>query len=135
MTFHPLVAEWVSRTFASPTRPQEQAWDELAAGRDVLVSAPTGSGKTLAAFLLCLDRLIRAALEGRLEDRIEAVYVSPLKALSNDIQKYLERPLAEIAALAGEKGLLMPPVRVAVRTGDTTAWERARILKPAAHIL
>src|SRR5262245_18665988 len=135
MTFHPLVAEWVSRTFASPTRPQEQAWDELAAGRDVLVSAPTGSGKTLAAFLMCLDRLIRAALEGALSDRIEVVYVSPLKALSNDIQKNLERPLGEIAALAGEKGILLPPVRVAVRTGDTPAWERQRMSKQPPHIL
>ena len=127
MNLHPLVAEWFSRSFTAPTQPQELAWAEVSAGNDVLVSAPTGSGKTLAAFLLCLDRLIRAALEGRLDDRVEVVYVSPLKALSNDIQKNLERPLAEIAALAAEKGLLLPPVRVAVRTGDTPAWERQRM--------
>ena len=85
----------------------------------MLISAPTGSGKTLAAFLSCLDRLVRAALDGSLRDETQVVYVSPLKALSNDIQKNLERPLSEIAKLAGEKGLLMPPIRVAVRTGDT----------------
>ena len=122
MNLHPLVDEWFSRSFSRPTPPQELAWAELSTGCDVLVSAPTGSGKTLAAFLLCLDRLVCAALEGRLEDRIEVVYVSPLKALSNDIQKNLERPLAEIAELAGSKGLLLPPIRVAVRTGDTPAW-------------
>src|SRR5580765_5045650 len=98
MTFHPLVDEWFRRTLGTPTPAQENAWEELAKGHDVLVSAPTGSGKTLAAFLLCLDRLVRAALDGTLEDRTEVVYVSPLKALSNDIQKNLERPLAEIAA-------------------------------------
>ena len=135
MNLHPLVTEWFSRSFTAPTQPQELAWAEVSAGHDVLVSAPTGSGKTLAAFLLCLDRLIRAALEGSLEDRVEVVYVSPLKALSNDIQKNLERPLAEIAALAAEKGLLLPPVRVAVRTGDTPAWERQRMIKQPPHIL
>lgn len=135
MHFHPLVEEWFRCSFAAPTEPQELAWTELAAGNDVLVSAPTGSGKTLAAFLLCLDRLVRAALRGALENRTEVVYVSPLKALSNDIQKNLERPLAEIAALAGEKGLLMPPIRVAVRTGDTPAAERQLMLKKPPHIL
>jgi ATP-dependent Lhr-like helicase len=135
MDLHPLVAEWFSRTFSAPTPSQESAWAEIAAGHDVLVSAPTGSGKTLAAFLLCLDRLIRAALSGSLQDDIEVVYVSPLKALSNDIQKNLERPLAEIAALAGEKGILMPPIRAMVRTGDTPMWERQRMLKQPPHIL
>src|SRR5262245_41632865 len=112
MNLHPLVADWFSRSFAAPTQPQELAWAEVSAGHDVLVSAPTGSGKTLAAFLLCLDRLIRAAMEGTLGDRIEVVYVSPLKALGNDIQKNLERPLSEIAALAGERGILLPPIRI-----------------------
>src|SRR5438093_6116074 len=135
MNLHLLVAEWFSRTFAAPRPRQEFAWAELAAGRDVLVSAPTGSGKTLAAFLLCLDRLIHASLEGALQDRIEVVYVSPLKALSNDIQKNLERPLAEIAALAGEKGLLAPPIRVAVRTGDTPMAERQQMIKRPPHVL
>src|SRR6188474_1112878 len=109
MIFHPIVEEWFKRSFNAPTEPQTLAWTELSAGNDVLVSAPTGSGKTLAAFLLCLDRLVRAALDGTLEDRTDTVYVSPLKALSNDIQKNLERPLAEITALANERGMLMPP--------------------------
>src|SRR5215471_8509076 len=108
MHFHPLIHEWFTRSFAGATPVQEQAWTEIAAGHDTLISAPTGSGKTLAAFLLCLDRLVRAALEHRLEDRIEVLYVSPLKALGNDIQKNLERPLAEITALAKEKGIELP---------------------------
>jgi Lhr-like helicase len=135
MLFHPIIEEWFRRTLGSPTPAQEDAWAELAAGHDVLVSAPTGSGKTLAAFLLCLDRLVRAALDGSLEDRTDAVYVSPLKALSNDIQKNLERPLAEITALANEHGLQMPPIRVALRTGDTTAAERQKMARRAPHIL
>jgi ATP-dependent Lhr-like helicase len=135
MMFHPIVEEWFRRTLGSPTPAQENAWKELAAGNDVLVSAPTGSGKTLAAFLLCLDRLVRAALEGTLEDRTDTVYVSPLKALSNDIQKNLERPLAEITALAGERGLLLPPIRVALRTGDTTASDRQKMARKPPHIL
>ena len=135
MMFHPIVEEWFKRTLGSPTPAQENAWKELAAGNDVLVSAPTGSGKTLAAFLLCLDRLVRAALDGTLEDRTDAVYVSPLKALSNDIQKNLERPLAEIAALASERGLALPPIRVALRTGDTTASDRQKMARRAPHIL
>lgn len=135
MNFHPLIEEWFTRSFKGPTQPQEQAWKEITAGNDVLISAPTGSGKTLAAFLLCLDRLVRAALDGRLQDLTEVVYVSPLKALSNDIHKNLERPLAEIAALAAEKGLLMPPIRVALRTGDTPAHERQQMVKRPPHIL
>src|SRR5438128_279155 len=135
MQFHPIIQEWFERSFAHPTETQDLAWKEIIAGRDVLISAPTGSGKTLAAFLACLDRLVRAALEGSLLDETEVVYVSPLKALSNDIQKNLERPLQEIAKLAGEKGLLMPPLRVAVRTGDTPMAERQQMIKRPPHIL
>src|SRR5437870_2773525 len=135
MQFHPIIQEWFRRSFIQPTETQDLAWNEIIAGHDVLISAPTGSGKTLAAFLVCLDRLVRAALSGSLEDRTEAVYVSPLKALSNDIHKNLEKPLAEIAALAGEKGLLMPPIRAAVRTGDTPVLERQHMLKRPPHIL
>jgi len=135
MVFHPLIQEWFNRSFASATEPQLAAWKEISAGNDVLISAPTGSGKTLAAFLFCLDRLVRAALDGSLQDQTEVVYVSPLKALSNDIQKNLERPLGEIAELAGEKGLLMPPIRVALRTGDTPMHERQQMLKRPPHIL
>src|SRR5256885_4978557 len=135
MTFHPLVEEWFRITLGAPTAAQENAWKEISAGNDVLVSAPTGSGKTLAAFLLCLDRLVRAALDGTLENRLDTVYVSPLKALSNDIQKNLERPLAEITVLAKEHGLLLPPIRVALRTGDTTASERQKMARRGPHIL
>jgi ATP-dependent helicase Lhr and Lhr-like helicase len=132
---HPLVAEWFVAKFGSATEPQEQGWPEILAGRTTLISAPTGSGKTLAAFLICIDRLVRKALEGSLLDRTEVLYVSPLKALGNDIQKNLEGPLSEILALAAERGLLMPEIRTAVRTGDTLAKERREMLKRPPHIL
>ena len=132
---HPLVAEWFLGKFGSPTEPQEQGWPEILAGRTTLISAPTGSGKTLAAFLICIDRLVRKALEGDLVDRTEVLYVSPLKALGNDIQKNLEGPLSEILALAAERGMLMPEIRTAVRTGDTLAKERREMLKRPPHIL
>jgi ATP-dependent helicase Lhr and Lhr-like helicase len=132
---HPLVAEWFVRRFGTPTEPQEQGWPYILAGRTTLISAPTGSGKTLAAFLACIDRLVRKAVAGDLADRTEVLYVSPLKALGNDIQKNLEVPLGEILALAGECGLLMPEIRTAVRTGDTLAHERRAMLKRPPHIL
>src|SRR5215469_5529243 len=132
---HPLVAEWFISRFATPTEPQEQGWPHILAGRTTLISAPTGSGKTLAAFLACIDRLVRKALAGHLSDRTEVLYVSPLKALGNDIQKNLEIPLGEILALAGERGLLMPEIRTAVRTGDTLMPERRAMLKRPPHIL
>jgi ATP-dependent Lhr-like helicase len=132
---HPLVAEWFVRRFATPTEPQEQGWPHILAGRTTLISAPTGSGKTLAAFLACIDRLVRKALAGNLADRTEVLYVSPLKALGNDIQKNLEVPLGEILAMAGERGLLMPEIRTAVRTGDTLMPERRAMLKRPPHIL
>jgi ATP-dependent Lhr-like helicase len=132
---HPLVAEWFVERFGTPTEPQEQGWPHILAGRTTLISAPTGSGKTLAAFLACIDRLVRKALAGELRDRTEVLYVSPLKALGNDIQKNLEIPLGEILALAGERGLLMPEIRTAVRTGDTLQPERRAMLKRPPHIL
>src|SRR3954470_12389448 len=132
---HPLVQEWFVRRFGTPTEPQEQGWPHILAGRTTLISAPTGSGKTLAAFLACIDRLVRKALAGDLHDRTEVLYVSPLKALGNDIQKNLEIPLGEILQKAGERGLLMPEIRTAVRTGDTLAHERRAMLKRPPHIL
>ncbi len=132
---HPLVAEWFVRKFGTPTEPQEQGWPHILAGRTTLISAPTGSGKTLAAFLACIDRLVRKALAGELADRTEVLYISPLKALGNDIQKNLEVPLGEILAMAGERGLLMPEIRTAVRTGDTLQPERRAMLKRPPHIL
>jgi ATP-dependent Lhr-like helicase len=132
---HPLVAEWFVGRFGTPTEPQEYGWPHILAGRTTLISAPTGSGKTLAAFLACIDRLVRKALAGDLADRTEVLYVSPLKALGNDIQKNLEIPLGEILAMAGERGLLMPEIRTAVRTGDTLMPERRAMLKRPPHIL
>ncbi len=132
---HPLVAEWFVSRFGTPTEPQEHGWPHILAGRTTLISAPTGSGKTLAAFLACIDRLVRKALAGDLSDRTEVLYVSPLKALGNDIQKNLEIPLGEILALANERGLLMPEIRTAVRTGDTLQPERRAMLKRPPHIL
>jgi ATP-dependent helicase Lhr and Lhr-like helicase len=132
---HPLVAEWFVRKFATPTEPQEQGWPHILAGRTTLISAPTGSGKTLAAFLACIDRLVRKALAGELQDRTEVLYVSPLKALGNDIQKNLEVPLGEVLRMASDRGLLMPQIRTAVRTGDTLVSERRAMLKRPPHIL
>jgi len=135
VAFDPLVQRWFTSRFGSPTEPQALGWPEIASGRDTLISAPTGSGKTLAAFLICLDRLVRAARAQTLADETQVVYVSPLKALSNDVHRNLELPLAEIAALAGQEGILLPPIRTAVRTGDTPMPERARMLKKPPHIL
>ncbi len=132
---HPLVREWFVSRFGTPTEPQEQGWPHILAGRTTLISAPTGSGKTLAAFLACIDKLVRKALAGDLQDRTEVLYVSPLKALGNDIQKNLEVPLGEILQMAGERGLLMPEIRTAVRTGDTLTHERRAMLKRPPHIL
>src|SRR5207245_5720888 len=110
-------------------------WPHILAGKTALISAPTGSGKTLAAFLICIDRLVRKALSGELVDQTEVLYVSPLKALSNDIQKNLEVPLGEILQLAGQQGVIMPEIRTAVRTGDTLAHERRAMLAHPPHIL
>src|SRR5262252_5173089 len=132
---HPLVEEWFTSKFGTPTEPQELGWPHILAGCTTLISAPTGSGKTLAAFLACIDRLVRKALSGDLLDRIEVLYVSPLKALGNDIQKNLERPLGEIMQLAAERGLLMPEIRTFVRTGDTLPADRQKMLRRPPHIL
>ena len=132
---HPLVRDWFVGRFGTPTEPQLQGWPHILGGKTALISAPTGSGKTLAAFLICIDRLVRKALTSELMDRTEVLYVSPLKALSNDIQKNLEAPLGEILQLAGRRGMLMPEIRTAVRTGDTLAHERRAMLAHPPHIL
>ena len=121
--------------FGEPTEPQEQGWPHILANRTTLISAPTGSGKTLAAFLTCIDRLVRKAVSGDLLDTTQVLYVSPLKALGNDIQKNLEQPLAEIVQLASASGLLMPAIRTAVRTGDTLMKDRQSMLRRPPHIL
>src|ERR1700689_1570147 len=133
--FDPLVAEWFRTRFGTPTETQIQGWPEIRAGHDVLISAPTGSGKTLAAFLICLDRLVRAARAGELSNATEVVYISPLKALSNDVHKNLEIPLAEISELAKRHGIQLAPIRTSVRTGDTPAAERQQMGKHRPHIL
>src|ERR1700752_5239325 len=132
---HPVVQEWFAARFGRATEPQEQGWPHILAGKTTLISAPTGSGKTLAAFLACIDRLVRKAVSGELKDATEVLYVSPLKALGNDVQKNLEVPLGEILAMAGERGMLMPEIRTAVRTGDTLMHERRAMLKRPPHIL
>jgi ATP-dependent Lhr-like helicase len=101
-SFHPAVAVWFERSFSAPTAAQAAAWPAIQAGRHTLIAAPTGSGKTLAAFLAAIDGLVRQGLDGGLEDATQVVYVSPLKALSNDIQRNLEAPLAGIADALGK---------------------------------
>ena len=129
--FHPVVREWFESRFAAPTEAQILGWPAIAQGKHTLIAAPTGSGKTLAAFLLCIDRLLRESTAGKLPDQAQVAYVSPLKALSNDIHKNLAQPLEEMARLARARGLALPEIRVAVRTGDTPARERqARARKP-----
>jgi ATP-dependent Lhr-like helicase len=133
--FDPLVAEWFATRFGAPTEPQVRGWPEIRAGHDVLISAPTGSGKTLAAFLTAIEGLVRRARLGPLPDETEIVYVSPLKALSNDVHKNLELPLAEIAALAALRGVALAPIRTALRTGDTPQAERQKMTRQRPHIL
>ena len=133
--FHPVVDAWFRRRFVEPTPVQSQGWPVIAGGQDVLLTAPTGSGKTLAAFLHCLDALVRKAADGALEDRTEVVYVSPLRALSNDIRKNLEEPLGELRTIAAEMGVRALDIRTAVRTGDTSAAERRRGAKRPPHVL
>ncbi len=132
---HPIVQEWFSARFGAATEPQEQGWPHILAKKTTLISAPTGSGKTLAAFLTCIDQLVRKAIAGELSDTTQVLYVSPLKALGNDIQKNLEQPLGEILQLAGARGFLMPEIRTAVRTGDTLMKDRRLMLKRPPHIL
>lgn len=132
---HPLVRDWFLEKFGSPTEPQQQGWPHILAQRTTLISAPTGSGKTLAAFLACIDRLVRLAADGKLSNQTQVVYVSPLKALSNDIQKNLDAPLAEIKELALSRGIEMQEIVTAVRTGDTPLKDRQSMLKRRPHIL
>jgi ATP-dependent Lhr-like helicase len=133
--FHPLVERWFADRFSGVTEPQRLGWPAIHAGEDVLISAPTGSGKTLAAFLHSIDTLVRQAAAGDLPDETQVVYVSPLKALSNDVKKNLEIPLEGISALAAAAGSPLAGIRVSVRTGDTLPAERQRMTRRAPHIL
>ena len=144
--FHPVVHAWFTQKFGTPTAAQAEAWPLIAAGRNVLITAPTGSGKTLAAFLAGLDRLVRGGKDlgtgdgaeqanGQLPHHTFIVYVSPLKALSNDVRRNLETPLAEIQTLAEQMGHALPNIRTAVRTGDTSAKERRDAVRKPPHVL
>ncbi|MGA7817619.1 DEAD/DEAH box helicase, partial [Caballeronia sp.] len=135
--FHPSVANWFTRHFPAPTEAQTRAWPLLKAHRSTLVAAPTGSGKTLTAFLAAIDDLIREGLAngGLLPDQTTVVYVSPLKALSNDVRINLQDPLAGIAEEMERLDLPPVEIRAAVRTGDTTQQERNALRKRPAHIL
>jgi len=133
--FHPAVARWFEQTFGSPTEPQARGWLEIQAGRHVLISAPTGSGKTLAAFLASLDVLFREGAKADLPDETQIVYVSPLKALSNDIRKNLQEPLAGIRKILSETEGRDIDVRAEVRTGDTSPAQRQALIKRPPHIL
>ncbi len=132
---HPVTAEWFLHRFGSPTEPQQEGWPAIVAGNATLISAPTGSGKTLAAFLVAIDKLLRDAIDGNLAPATQVVYVSPLKALSNDVQKNLDQPLREIQQLALDRGYLSTEIRTGVRTGDTLQKERAAMLRNPPHIL
>jgi ATP-dependent helicase Lhr and Lhr-like helicase len=133
--FSPPVARWFAERFAAPTPAQEAGWPAIAGGADSLIVAPTGSGKTLAAFLWSIDGLVREASAGRLEDRTEVIYVSPLKALGNDVQRNLARPLAEMAQAAAAAGRPWPEIRALVRSGDTPAGEREAMVRRPPHLL
>jgi ATP-dependent helicase Lhr and Lhr-like helicase len=134
-SFHPAVAAWFTRSFAAPTAAQAQAWPAIQASRHVLIAAPTGSGKTLAAFLAAIDMLVRQGTAGELRDETQIVYVSPLKALSNDIRRNLEIPLADIREALRNLGLPDVEIRTWVRTGDTPAGERDRMRRRSPHIV
>ncbi len=134
-SFHPVIQQWFSSRLGDPTDVQRASWPAIQSGRHALISAPTGSGKTLAAFLTCIDHLLRQAIGGELVEGIQVVYVSPLRALSHDIQKNLEQPLAEITELALSAGFLAPRIRVEVRTGDTPSAQRQQLIKHPPHIV
>ncbi len=133
--FHPSVKSWFEKEFDAPTEIQEKAWPEIRKRRNTLISAPTGSGKTLAAFLSAIDDLVKAGLGGSLPDKTQIVYVSPLKALSNDIEKNLQRPLKGIEEELARAGFPEVGIRAQVRTGDTPASARTRMTKTPPHIL
>src|SRR5512141_1924043 len=126
--FHPIVREWFIEMLGAPSAPQRAGWPAIASGADTLILAPTGTGKTLAAFLWELNALITEGLEAPLANAVHLLYVSPLKALNNDVQRNLEGPLAQLKERFERAGETFPEIRVAVRTGDTTSSARAKML-------
>jgi len=133
--FHPLVRQWFKETLGEPSDPQRKGWPAIASGAHTLILAPTGTGKTLAAFLWELNELIVRGIADPLPNAVHLLYISPLKALNNDIQRNLDRPLADLRARFAVEGKEFPEIRVAVRTGDTPASARARMLRKSPHIL
>jgi ATP-dependent Lhr-like helicase len=133
--FHPLVRQWFKETLGEPSDPQRKGWPAIASGAHTLILAPTGTGKTLAAFLWELNELIVRGIADPLPNAVHLLYISPLKALNNDIQRNLDRPLADLRARFAVEGKQFPEIRVAVRTGDTPASARARMLRKSPHIL
>jgi ATP-dependent helicase Lhr and Lhr-like helicase len=133
--FHPIIGEWFHSRYAGPTDAQTAGWPSIADGRHTLIAAPTGSGKTLAAFLACIDRLLKLSLAGELTDEVRVVYVSPLRALSNDMHRNLEVPLTEIKRQAEQMGFPPLDIRVGLRTSDTTASQRVSLVRRPPHIL
>ena len=132
--FHPAVATWFERTFGEPTPPQVEGWPAIREGKHTLIASPTGSGKTLAAFLCAIDDLVQRGLSEGLEDRVSVLYISPLKALSNDIDKNLQAPLEGIRGTLEELGYDDVDIRTAVRTGDTPSHMRTKMVKKPPHI-
>lgn len=127
--FEPYIWAWFSETFSGPSPPQVASWPIIANGHNTLIFSPTGSGKTLAAFLWCINELFRMGREQVLDDKVYILYISPLKALNNDIQKNLEQPLSGIRTAAKRAGIDVPEVRSAVRTGDTPQKQRAAMVR------
>ncbi|HSU95403.1 MAG TPA: DEAD/DEAH box helicase, partial [Gemmatimonadaceae bacterium] len=134
-SFHPIVRAWFAERFGAPSEPQRLGWPAIASGEHTLILAPTGTGKTLAAFMWELNQLIVRGLESPLPNAVQILYISPLKALGNDVQRNLEQPLAELRARFEAEGKEFPEIRIGVRTGDTPASARARMLRKSPHIL
>lgn len=132
---HPIIQEWFLTHLGLPTEPQIQGWPSILKGKPTLISAPTGSGKTLAAFLVCINQLFKKAISGELKNKTEILYISPLKALGNDIQKNLMQPLKQIEEICKKQGITLDTIDVAVRSGDTPQRDRQKMLKKPPHIL
>lgn len=135
--FHPLIERWFQSRFSEPTAPQRLGWPHIEQGKNTLIAAPTGSGKTLTAFLAVIDRLLKESIDGKLEDGVRAIYVSPLRALSNDMHRNLSEPMEELNALAAEEFPDVPiaGLRVGLRTGDSTPSQRAALVRKPPHIV